>query len=339
MPYPLSIPDEVRADIAAHLRRGISEAVEDYWLASATEDALTAYLGKSLRQRERTVEVQTRQEVPRVWTWSMKYATLGSHGPKTAESYVGADGLFELTVDDSFSRRTKSLLFQAKKERDFSDRLLRQAISLLTWREAAIVIDYSPDAFHAFSVGEVILEKRSGVRAIGMPLDELLAERYLTCKIGDTALEYDAKRQVLSWKAKSDGRVAVSFLARHRFKILVEAHEPLTLIERDSIHNYRMDSTEEDILSVAWDASLSELKGAKKLANRILHLDGLNEITERERQILNRELQESNHAFDVLSSRAKARRAPNPRHTDEDVSPSSDTPSTGATAASRRRRR
>jgi hypothetical protein len=149
MPTPLNIPREVQADIANHLRTGIADAIRDYWSVSANEDTLSAYLGKALRQRERTVEVRM-QELPRIWTWSMMYASFGSHGPKSAEKFLGADGIFELTVDDGYSRRTKSLLFQAKKERDFSDRLYHQAIRLLTWREAAIVIDYSPDAYQAF---------------------------------------------------------------------------------------------------------------------------------------------------------------------------------------------
>src|SRR5436190_19048543 len=148
MPRSLAIPDEGQQAIRARLTDALAQASGAFDSAAEDEDTLTGDLCGALRTPRRRVFVaQSVAEIPGEWTWSINYYKFRGRGAGAPENKVGADGIFELTVDYGAHSETKSLLFQAKVEGKQPGLLLEQALKLSTWREAAFILVHSPDGF------------------------------------------------------------------------------------------------------------------------------------------------------------------------------------------------
>lgn len=309
----LYIPEEVTRAMADHIRAAVPKAVEGYWSANEDEDVLTGHLGACLRignQKVRVVEKQT--ERPGDWTWSVDYYKFRGRGKDATEHILGADGLFELRLQLGYRTEVKSLLFQAKKDWSNDPDLVTQCIKLSTWREAAFVLNYTPEAFEAFSLDDVLRSRGTRpqdphARALG----DFLAGDFLECLVGDTDLSYDPKARKLIWRAMSGEIVATVFKVKHRIRANVKAppssrHDRVDRhIPNSEIHNYRMGAKDEEILSLDSGHSERELKAARNSLALAYHPDQYNEGDDLLRQILKRRMQEINRAFERVYAHRK----------------------------------
>ncbi len=302
----LYIPDEVNRAMAEHIRTAVLKAVAGYWSASEDEDVLTGHLGASLKignQKVRVVETQS--ELPGDWTWSVDYYKFRGRGKNATEHILGADGLFELRLQRGYRTETKSLLFQAKNNWNSDRELVAQCIKLSTWREAAFVLNYTSEAFEAFSLDEVL--KLRGVRpspSHAKSLANFLAEDFLDCLVGDTDLSYEPRARRLVWRAVSGEIVATVFSVKHRIRVNIKppqssGHDQVDRqIPNSEIYNYRMEARDEEILSLESEHSIKELKTARNDLALSYHPDRYNEIDDLLRHILNRRMQEINQAYE-----------------------------------------
>lgn len=101
--------DVVRGVLADHYRVSIAAAVRGYADSAADEDAVTGALGQALRG-EGTIRLDGK-----VVRWTTRYRKLRGRGRGAPEKMLGADGIFEVELeDDEGVRSRKSLPFQAK---------------------------------------------------------------------------------------------------------------------------------------------------------------------------------------------------------------------------------
>jgi hypothetical protein len=311
----LFIPDAVKESISQHLYASTAEAVNGYLSGHEDEDSLTGDLGASLRIGTQTVHIPEGQEVSGSWTWSITYYKFRGRGKKATEKVLGADGIFELAVNwGTQNNEKKCLLFQAKNQWQEKDqKLFEQCIKLSTWREAAFVLNYAPNNYEAFFIDDVI--KAGGSRApvsTGISLASFLSRHFLECLIGDTDLAYDAKSRTLSWRALNGEKVATKFSVGHRFSIKINPpkrrqrrKDESREIANDEVYGYRMQISEEDMLSLKPDYTEKDLKKARQKLAQIYHTDLNPGMDELYREIMNRRMQEMNNARDILYARVK----------------------------------
>lgn len=313
MPGPIYLPPEVLNAIRAHLTEAVEKARDAYLSANGNEDTLTGQLGFALRATNRSVDVP-QGEIPGVWKWSIDYTKFRSHGKGAAEAIVGADGIFEIRIDEPFTNQ-KSLLFQAKKHWGTDVKLPGQALRLTTWREAACVIDYRPEDFHAYLLDEVIAGRGKRPEAPRRKLDEFLSEEFLACKIGDTYLRYDAPKRTLVWRDMSGRIVATRFKVKHRISVKVTPPKRIyanridATIPNSEVHQHRMKVTSEKMVGVSSGNTRKEIRSVKASLNRTYHDDGLRQLDELSRELAKMRIQEMNACLDEISpnSRPKQR--------------------------------
>lgn len=190
----LALP-EVRDVLGSHYRSGVRAAVEGFFHARADEDTVTGALGQALLGRG-----AFRVDDGRIVAWHVSYTRFGSSGrTDPAEKRYGADGIFEIeVVDDEGTTTRKSLLFQAKKESyTYGDAKLRlQARQIASVPGGGIVVDYRPNAFVAVDARAVSRGYRD--RIIEQPLEDVLADDFITCSRGSSAYFYDPDRETLN---------------------------------------------------------------------------------------------------------------------------------------------
>lgn len=312
----LYIPQELIQAISAHIKAAVPRAVEGYWSANEDEDVLTGHLGACLKigsQKVRVVETQS--ERPGDWTWSLDYFKFRGRGKNATENILGADGLFELRLQLGYRTETKSLLFQAKKDWESDPNLVSQCIKLSTWREAAFVLNYTPTAFEAFSIDQVLKTRGSRPSATDLrSLGDFLAGDFLECLVGDTDLSYDPRARRLIWRAISGEIVSTVFDVKHRMRFNVKAppssdHDRVDKhIPNSEIHNYRMEARDEEILSLESGHSVKELKAARNDLSLAYHPDRFSEGDELLRKILNRRMQEINQAYERVYAHREPRK-------------------------------
>ena len=109
----LHIPGQVQRDIATKLTEGVNKTLQDWHSAAEDEDVVTGHLGARLTTHALKILVLEDQR-PGVWTWSLGYGKFRGRGQGAPESLLGADGIFELTIESPNEVDTKSLLFQSK---------------------------------------------------------------------------------------------------------------------------------------------------------------------------------------------------------------------------------
>ncbi len=304
MPRSLAIPDEVQQAIRARLAEALEHAAGAFESAAEDEDTLTGDLCGALRTSRRRVFVaQSVAEIPGEWTWSINYYKFRGRGAGAAESHLGADGLFELTVDYGGHTETKSLLFQAKVEGKQPGALLQQALKLSTWREAAFVLLHSPNGFFAVNIDDAVANQGRVGTSSRVPLDEFLGRTYVGCLIGDLDLHWDRKRKLLTWRAMNGEIVGVRFSPRHRVRIAIAAPKRGRRIEGidrivgpNELPQFRMQAVPEDILGLDRAATPAQAKQAHKRLALTYHPDKFPDLADEIRAFAKRRMQEANVA-------------------------------------------
>lgn len=305
----LYLPEEVREDIGTHIREAVERARVAFYSGAEEEDALTGQLGGLLQIGNQRVFVPS-NELPGVWTWSMSYTKFRGRGPRATESYLGADGLFELILRTGAHVDRKSLLFQAKIGGNGGRDLVEQVLKLSTWREAAIVVVYDPESFQAYSLDEVLAHQGALRGKPGSSLAELLAGDYLECTIGDDELVYDARRAALKWRAMNGEVVMTKFSVRHRVRVNVKAPEWKRdadvdlVVNPEEVYRHRMQATDGEILSYRAPAHAPKPKNVAKALAALYHPDRFNTLDEIFRNLANRRTEEINVARDRTRRRA-----------------------------------
>jgi len=223
MPRRLYIPEQVLKSITDHVNTAINKSVDGFWSANADEDTITGHLCGCLKTGIHNVEV-TQDQINGTWKWSIDYAKFSGRGKNAAESFIGADGIIELALTFGSRTESKAILFQAKNDWQIDRKLAKQTMLLSTWREAAIVINYTPTGFSAYSIDSIITSKGDRKKAKGeLNLKPTLTEFFLRCKIGDTDLSYDARTRKLVWRDTNGIRVATQFSIPRRVRIEIQS--------------------------------------------------------------------------------------------------------------------
>lgn len=304
----LYIPDEVKESIRSHFNEATRKAVDGFYSAYEDEDTMTGHLGALLRIKNQHISV-TQSELSGEWVWSIDYYKFRGRGIDATERLLGADGLFELKLNYNNRIETKSIMFQSKLSWQTDQRLLSQSLKLSTWREAAFVLNYTPNAFQAFSLDDVI--KARGIFSDDLyqvPLEEFLGKLFLNCDVGDNDLNYDARSRKLIWRTRSGEIVGTKFTIPARFMININA--PTTYggkykkvdreISPEDIYNFRMEADEEDILALNYTFTKRELKSSYTNLALTYHPDRSHDLDELDRLIMQRRMQEINDAYAVL---------------------------------------
>jgi hypothetical protein len=186
------LPPEILAAIASQYRRAGTAAVRNYETQKADEDSLTGALGASLAMVEGEAAAHGVRYTWRTLSWKVR-----GRGPGAPESINGADAFltFEVLDADGKFLRTKALPVQAKKIWDGKDSdLVEQVRKMQSLYGASLVVDFRPEGYFAFEGDDVLAAdgRRKDVppdriKALG----DLLADDFLTCKIGAIGLRYD----------------------------------------------------------------------------------------------------------------------------------------------------
>lgn len=302
MPRRLYIPAQVIEDISEHIESGVQKGIAGYWSANEDEDTLTGHLGACLKTGVRTVNV-TQDEIPGPWKWSIDYTKFRGRGKNATESFLGADGIFELTLDRGFSKDTKSLLFQAKTDWDDSPDIVKQALLLSTWREASITVNYTESAIDAYSIDSVIASKGKKSKAKEpVSLQIALKEYFIICKIGNTDLRYDAQQRRLFWRDNNGVIVAVQFSIPSRIRVKVNSPVRKNIqhvdkvISPDEIHKHRMEVEPEEVLMPMLTNAQVETKAMQRSLAMAYHPDRFNTFDQLLKDIANSRMQEVNTA-------------------------------------------
>ncbi|HBG17885.1 MAG TPA: hypothetical protein DDY32_00995 [Desulfobulbaceae bacterium] len=302
----LYIPNEVKDSIAKHFDKAITKAVDGFWSGNEDEDTLTGALGACLRCRTKTVTAfASNNELPGKWKWSIDYTKFRGRGTNATEKYLGADGIFELTLSHGFRHDRKSVLFQSKTDWTTDVDILKQSLLLSTWREAAFVLNYTEDAYETFSVDEVI-KARGKKPEKGLPLQKTLSDHFLECKIGDTELEYDVRWRRLSWRTSAGIRVATQFSIPQRIRIRIQApgQSPSAsydkIIPTDQVHDHRMQASHREIFQNLLSEEDVQLKKLKRELSLTYHPDLFQNFEDIFKEIAKRRMQEINDAYEYV---------------------------------------
>ncbi len=157
------VPPELILQIQEYVRRKCRIAQRAFPSFETDEDSVTAALGERLRtvkSQGRTLELNGQ-----VWRWKISFQRLRGRGPHAAETSVGADGLFQIEVEDrqTGSLWRKGLLFQGKMEKDNDrQRLLSQmrAMEELTPQQSMIV-EYGESGYRAVPSATLLRNENS----------------------------------------------------------------------------------------------------------------------------------------------------------------------------------
>jgi hypothetical protein len=300
----LYIPDQVKNAISGHVTTAVAHAIDGFSSAEEDEDALTGHLGALLRTGQHTVEVSN-DEINGPWKWSVNYYKFRGRGKGASETLIGADGIFEIKLERAFQTDQKSLLFQAKKNWRNDSTLFAQALKLSTWREAALILNFTSTAFETYGLDDVVRSRGTWTaQMVASPLDVTIGREFPDCKVGDTDLRYDAVSKKLFWRDFKGKIVVTDFTVRHRLQVNVSAPRRDTKLKADKeldraeVHLHRMRVSDESILSVQSNAELCEIKNAHRSAALAYHPDKIEDPLLKE--IAGRRMQEANNAKDAL---------------------------------------
>lgn len=301
----LYIPEEVRNDILARVSEGVFATLEEFESAQEDEDVLTGHLGSKLTTRSRKIWVEN-GEIRGFWTWSLQYRKFRGRGPGATEKALGADGIFELSLESFGQKQVKSLLFQAKMADSGGAGLVEQCVRLSTWREAAVVFLYSPEGLKAVSIDETLKARGLIDESNGTPLDSFIGDVFVGCQIGDNDLRYMTTERQLLWQAISGETVSVRFALKHKIRVNVRAPSHLfsphidRQISPDEIHKYRMASNANEMLTVQYGSSENTPNKSLRALAKIYHPDMYANFSLDTRQTVNARLQEFNNALEEI---------------------------------------
>jgi hypothetical protein len=215
------LPDEVISDISKHLIDGCAHGEEGWDSGEDEEDTLTGDLGGHLRKKWRTVSTQTDGR----WKWRMTYKKFRSKGKGAEEKPLGADGIFQIEVENvNGVGETKGLLFQSKKTTNKDNQKLLKQLGRMEELvpKGSALIEYGPDQYKGVAsptlIGNQGMNGGNGNNRLG----EFLAEKFLLCEVGARGLYYEAPRKTLIIPNFTTGYKRVKAKLKHRLKIEVK---------------------------------------------------------------------------------------------------------------------
>lgn len=179
--------ERVRHALADHYRVRVAEAVAGYADSAADEDSLTGALGQALRGSGTIVSSDGRP-----LRWTTRYRKLRGRGRNAPEKQLGADGLFEVELEDEEALRSrKSLPFQAKNNAStYGDRHLRQQAAQITdLPGGGVVVNYRPEGYVAVDAAAVA--RGEATRQAEVPLADALGRDFLGCRRGSAGYLFE----------------------------------------------------------------------------------------------------------------------------------------------------
>lgn len=285
--------------------------------AGEDEDVVTGDFGSLIRRGPVNVPVDA-PEGGGIWTWTITYKKLRGRGASATEKQVGADGLWEFTLDHGANGvQRKGALFQAKMVGAGGDKLFAQAVVMSTWREAAFVIEYTPDTVFAIHIDDVVAARGKAVRdSARVPFDEFLVDQFIACKVGDPDLLYDRRSRRLFWRDADDRIVVADFSVKHKFDVSVKPPwyfdpslpRPDKELKPNEIHDHRMKAEPHEILRADISATKTELNKARRHIAQLYHPDRAGGFDDQIRAAMNRRMAEVNAAFDEAAGKNVRRR-------------------------------
>ncbi len=188
----LLLPNGLKTLIRDRYLAGVSDAQAKYPFSAGDEDSLTGALGNNISMPS---EMVFSDEHGR-YAYQISYQKLRGRGRGAPEKRLGADGIFQIEVNDERGQRRKGLPFQAKKGWRSSDpSLFEQTHRMIETAGDGIVIDFRKDQYSACRAEDVVHNQadRRLVDRLGKvrPLGQLLADDFLDCTIGKPGLFFD----------------------------------------------------------------------------------------------------------------------------------------------------
>jgi len=305
MAINLNLPVEVASAIGDRVRAAEIAAIADFPQTSKDEDSIVESFGTRLRCRQRFVDVSSSNVYERggQWRWSISHKRFRGRGRGAMEKHIGADVIIQLIVHDPYRYRKKSLLVQAKKNWTVDAKVFEQAARLVTWREAASVINLTANRFEGFAIDDVIREK--GKRPASFkPLSDFLISQFIKGELGDDTIEYDPRYEWLQWLDMNDDLVRCVFPCKQRITInvLPPPHwKTPAMITREEIADHRLAASPKQILGVANVSDVEEFKKAYRRKQKIYHTDKYPHVPKDVKDRLNRESQATNLAYASLT--------------------------------------
>ena len=176
-----------------------AEAMFDY--SEGDEDALTGALGQAISTTEPLIYHSNGNK----YSYRIYYRKLRGRGFNAPEKIFGADGIFQLEVNDQSDRclLKKGLPFQAKKLWGKTDKkLVSQSKKILETLKQGIVINYTPSGYKACSAQEVVEMGGSNKSLLTnkrlQPLGQVLGNDFLNCDIGIKGLYFDTAQEIFT---------------------------------------------------------------------------------------------------------------------------------------------
>ncbi len=174
--------ESVRRTLSDHYRMGVAAAVRGYTEDAADGEAVTAALGRAL-----VGQGELAMADGRAVRWASRYRRLRGRGGGAPERNLGAEGLFEVEMEDEEKDRSrKTLPFQAWiGAPGYGDALVRgQAKRLSAFPGGGVVISYRPEGYVAVDAG--VVAEGEATRVDEVDLADALARDFIGCRRGST---------------------------------------------------------------------------------------------------------------------------------------------------------
>ncbi|PWL32101.1 hypothetical protein [uncultured Roseivirga sp.] len=176
------IPELIRNEIKIHLRKKCQDGEDGWSNANQDEDTLTGdFLGQLRSKTKRT----------NGWTWRINYHKFSGRGKGAYEKTTGADGIISIEIEKNSIKRTKSIIFQAKKK---GNSKIQEQLDKMnkTLPGGNMVLVYGEDGYFG-ETGEIFKSDKEVNSRIG----DYLSDIFLECKNGLWGVDYDGVRNEL----------------------------------------------------------------------------------------------------------------------------------------------
>ncbi len=174
--------DSVRRTLSDLYRAGVAAAVQGYTEAADDSEAATAALGRALAGQGELALADGR-----IVRWATRYRRLSGRGGGAAERNLGAEGLFEIEMEDEEKDRSrKTLPFRAcTGAPGYGDTLLRgQAKRLSSYPGGGVVVSYRSSGYVAVDAGAVA--EGHATWSDEVDLADVLGRDLVECRRGST---------------------------------------------------------------------------------------------------------------------------------------------------------
>jgi hypothetical protein len=313
---PIYVPKQLKDKVRSHIENAIEKAKSTYFSAYEKEDTLTGHIFSKLEMEEQTLLIED-PEIGGTWKWEIAYKTFGGGGKGSTESVLGADGIFELTLQRDNAKVKKSLLFQSKVDWKTRDaRLYKQCAKMLVWRGAAVLINYTPEDFETFDIVDILQEGGSRPPT-SISLENLLGNTFLNCEIGDNDLLYDAFAKKLIWLDQKNEYVSTQFTLHRRLQIKITAPKQYPF-EKNKITKKILNSdvTAHPLMTGVTDRyspqnvkTLKELQALRRNVSKAFHPDKHPTLPPQQQTMINNIMRDYNAKIDKEIEKIKLKKS------------------------------